>query len=157
AYLADRQYGRAREMFAGMLRRDPADIDLWLGLASTYEALGAPDRQIAALEDARRRAPQRRDGLIRLAAAYESAKNPAAAIPRLEHPTATPRADALPLLERLLTRYTWAADYERELAVLRKMVAVSPTDGSAVYELASVARSLNRQDEAVGVLQAYVE
>jgi len=157
AYLADRQYGRAREMFAGMLRRDPADIDLWLGLASTYEALGAPDRQIAALEDARRRAPERRDVLIRLADAYESDKNPAAAIPILEHLTATPRADDLPLLERLLTRYTWAADYERELAVLRKMVAVSPTDGSAVYELASVARSLNRQDEAVGVLQAYVE
>jgi tetratricopeptide (TPR) repeat protein len=157
AYLADRQYGRAREMFAEMLRRDTADIDLWLGLAAAYEALGEPDRQIAALEDARRRAPERRDVLMKLADAYEADKNPAAAIPILEHLTATPRPDDFPLLERLLARYTWAADYERELAVLSKMVALSPTDASAVYELANVARSVNRQDEAAKVLEAYVE
>src|SRR6185436_11318759 len=61
-----------------------------------------------------------------------------------------------PLLERLLTAYLWKGDYEREVAVLRKLVALSPTDSGIVGELATAARSLNRQDEAVTVLEAFV-
>jgi len=157
AYLADHRYAEAQRKFADLLARDPGDAELWVGMAAVQEALGAPDRQIAALEDASRRAPRRRDILIKLADAYDLNKNPAAAIPLLERLTVTPRPEDYPFLDRLLTLYMWAADYEREDAVLRKMVAISPTDGNAVLELAGVARSLNRQDEAIGVLEAYVK
>lgn len=156
AYLADRRYALAQEMFTETLRRDPADADLWLGLAAVQEALGAPDRQIAALEDASKRAPRRRDILIKLADAYEWNKNPSAAIQVLERLTVVPRAEDGPLLDRLRTLYMWAADYEREFGVLRKMVALSPTDAPAVFELSGVARSLNRQEEATIALEAYV-
>jgi tetratricopeptide (TPR) repeat protein len=156
AYLADRQYALARDMFTEALRGDSADAHLWLGLAATYEALGDPDRQIATLEDAARSLPRRRDLQLKLADVYDANKNPAAAARVLEALTATPGPDDVPLLERLLTAYLWRADYERQVAVLRKLVALSPTDAAIVGELATVARSLNRQDEAAAVLEAYV-
>jgi len=156
AYLADRQYELAREMFTEALRGEPTDANLWLGLAATYEALGDPDRQVATLEDAARRLPRRRDLLVNLADAYQANRDPAAAAAVIERLTATPGPDDAPLLERLLTAYLWKGDYERQLAVLRKLLALSPTDPAVVLELATVARSLNRQDEAVTVLEAYV-
>jgi tetratricopeptide (TPR) repeat protein len=155
-YLANRQYALAERMFAQTLRGDPGDADLWLGLAATYAALGDPGRQIATLEDAARHLPGRRDLRLKLADAYEENKNPAAATPVLEALTGEPHPDDGPLLDRLLTAYLWAADYERQLTVLRKLVALDPTSLAAVTELATAARSLNRQEEAVTVLEAYV-
>jgi tetratricopeptide (TPR) repeat protein len=155
-YLAARQYARAQEMFAEALRGDRTDGDLWLGLAATYEALGDPDRQIATLEEAARSVPRRRDLLLQLARAHDANKDPAAAAGVLERLTATPGPEDVPLLKHLLTTYRWKGDYERLLAVLRKLVALSPTDPDAVQELAAAARSLNRQGEAATVLEAYV-
>ena len=40
AYLADRQYTLARDMFTEALRGDTTDAHLWVGLATAYEALG---------------------------------------------------------------------------------------------------------------------
>jgi predicted Zn-dependent protease len=156
AYLADRQYTLARDMFTDALRGDATDAQLWLGLATAYAALGEPDRQIATLEDATRSLPRRRDLLLKLADAYQANKDPAAEAAVLERLTVSPGADDVPLLERLLTAYLWKADYPREVAVLRKLVALSPTDPGVVGELATVARSLNRQDEAATVLEAFV-
>jgi tetratricopeptide (TPR) repeat protein len=156
AYLADRQYALARDMFTEALRGESTDANLWLGLAATYEALGDPDQQVATLEQAARSLPRRRDLLLKLADAYGANKDPAAAASVLERLTVTPGPDDGPLLERLLTAYLWKADYERQAAVLRKLAALSPTDPAVVGELATVARSLNRQDEAVTVLEAYV-
>ncbi len=156
AYLADRQYTLARDMFTDALRGDTTDAHLWVGLATAYEALGEPDRQIATLEDAARSLPRRRDLLLRLADAYQANKDPAAAAAVLERLTATPGPDDVPLLERLLTAYLWKGDYEREVAVLRKLVALSPTDSGIVGELVTAARSLNRQQEAATVLEAFV-
>ena len=156
AYLAERQYALAERMFNQALRSDPRDADLWLGLAATYAALGDPDRQIATLEDAARKLPGRRDLRLKLAGLYEENKKPAAATRVLEALTAEPHPDNGPLLKRLLTAYLWAGDYERQLAVLRKLVALNPTDLAAVTELATAARNLNRQEEAATVLEAYV-
>ena len=156
AYMADRQYALARDMFTEALRGESTDANLWLGLAAAYEALGDPDRQVATLEQATRSLPRRRDLLLKLADAHGANKDPAAAASVLERLTATPGPDDGPLLERLLTAYLWKADYERQAAVLRKLVALSPTDPAVVGELATVARSLNRQDEAATVLEAYV-
>ena len=156
AYLAGRQYELARDMFTQALRADATDADLWLGLAATYEALGDPERQIATLEDAARSVPRRRDLLLRLADAHDANKDPAAAARVLERLTVTPAPDDVPLLQRLLTAYLWRADYQAQAAVLRKLVALSPTDPAVVHELAVAARSLNRQDEAAAVLEAYV-
>ena len=47
-------------MFDRALRGDTTDAHLWVGLATAYEALGEPDRQIATLE-ARRAVPRHRD------------------------------------------------------------------------------------------------
>jgi len=156
AYLAARQYARAQEMFTEALRGDRTDGDLWLGLAATYEALGDPDRQVATLEQAARSLPRRRDLLLKLADAHGANKDPAAAASVLERLTATPGPDDVPLLKHLLTTYRWKGDYERQLAVLHKLVALSPTDPDAVQEMAAAARSLNRQDEAATALEAYV-
>lgn len=156
AYLASRQYTQARDVFTEALRGEPGDANLWVGLASAYEALGDPDRQITALVAAAERAPRRRDLLLNLADVYEWNKNPAAAATVLEQLTAEPHPDDGPLLERLLTAYLWSGDYERQLAVLRKLVALTPSDPSAVLELTTAARNLNRQDEAAAVLEAYV-
>lgn len=156
AYLADRQYALARRVFSEALRGDSSDGDVWLGLAAAYEALGDPERQIGVLEDAATRVPSRRDVLLKLADAYEWNRDEAAAARVLERLTAVPRPEDEPLLERLLTAYLWAGDYERQATVLRKLVALSPTDLEAVRELSTVARSLNRQEEAASVLQAYV-
>jgi tetratricopeptide (TPR) repeat protein len=156
AYLADRQYALARDMFTDALRSDAGDAHLWVGLATAYEGLGEPDRQIATLEDAARRLPRRRDLLLSLADAYKANKDPGAAAAVLERLTATPGPDDVPLLERLLTAYLWKGDYEREVEVLRKLVALSPTDSGIVGELATAARSLNRQEEAATVLEAFV-
>ena len=156
AYLADRRYALARRVFSDALRGDPTDGDVWLGLAAAYEALGDPDRQVAALEDAATRLPHRRDVLLKLSDAYESNRDEAAAARILERLTVTPRPEDEPLLERLLTVYLWAGDYEGQATVLRKLVALSPTDLEVVRELSMVARSLNRQQEAASVLQAYV-
>ena len=156
AYLADRQYALARDMFAEALRGETTDAQLWLGLATAYEALGEPDRQIATLVDASRSLPRRRDLLLRLADAYQANRDPAAASAVLERLTVNPGPDDVPLLERLLTAYLWKGDYERQVAVLRKLVALSPTDSSIVGELATAARNLDRQDEAVTVLEAFV-
>ncbi|MGH7400009.1 MAG: tetratricopeptide repeat protein, partial [Candidatus Rokuibacteriota bacterium] len=156
AYLAGRQYARAQRMFTDALRDDPADAGAWLGLAAAHEALGEPDRQIEALEAAARHLPRRRDIQIQLADVYEVNKDPAAAARIWERLTVAPRADDGPLLERLLTVYMWSADYERQAGVLRKLMALHPTDPHVVHELATVARSLNQQDEALAVLEAYV-
>ena len=156
AYLADRQYALARDMFTDALRGETTDAQLWLGLATAYEALGEPDREIATLEDASRTLPRRRDLLLKLADAYQANKDPAAAAAVIERLTVSSGPDDVPLLERLLTAYLWKGDYERQLAVLRKLVALSPTDPAVVGELATVARSLNRQDEAATVLEAFV-
>jgi tetratricopeptide (TPR) repeat protein len=155
-YLASRQYTQARDVFTEALRGEPGDANLWVGLASAYEALGDPDGQITALVAAAERAPRRRDLLLNLADVYEWNKNPAAAATVLERLTAEPHPDDGPLLERLLTAYLWSGDYERQLAVLRKLVALTPSDPSAVLELTTAARNLNRQDEAAAVLEAYV-
>jgi tetratricopeptide (TPR) repeat protein len=156
AYLADRQYELAREMFAEALRGEPTDANLWLGLATAYEALGDPARQIATLEDAARALPRRRDLLVKLADAHQANRDPAAAAAVIERLTVHPGPEDAPLLERLLTAYLWKGDYERQVAVLRKLLALSPTDADVVQELAAVARSLNRQEEAVTVLEGYV-
>lgn len=156
AYLADRRYALARRMFSDALRGDPTDGDVWLGLAATYEALGDPERQVAALEAAATRVPHRRDVRLKLADAYESNRDEAAAARVLEGLTVAPRPEDGPLLERLLTAYLWAGDYQGQATVLRKLVALSPTDLEVVRELSTVARSLNRQEEAASVLQAYV-
>ena len=156
AYLADRQYTLARDMFTDALRGDATDAQLWLGLATAYAALGEPDRQIATLEHATRSLPRRRDLLLKLADAYQANKDPAAEAAVLERLTVSAGPDDVPLLERLLTAYLWKADYPRQVAVLRKLVALSPTDPGVVGELATVARSLNRQDEAATVLEAFV-
>ena len=156
AFLADHQYARAERMFVEALRGEPSDGELWLGLAATYEALGDPVRQIGTLEQAIRTLPGRRDLKILLADVYEVNKEPAAATRVLEELTVTPRPDDGPLLDRLLTRYLWAANYERQLAVLRKLAALETTDRAVVTELAATARALNRQQEAVAVLESYV-
>jgi len=156
AYLADRQYALARDMFTEALRGETTDAQLWLGLATAYEALGEPDRQIATLVDATRTLPRRRDLLVKLADAYQANKDPSAEAAVLERLTVNPGPDDVPLLDRLLTSYLWKADYQRQVAVLRKLVALSPTDPAIVGELATVARSLNRQDEAAAVLEAFV-
>jgi tetratricopeptide (TPR) repeat protein len=156
AYLAEGKYALAERLFSRALGGDPGDADLWLGLAAAYAGAGDPDRQIQALEDAARQLPGRRDLRQKLADAYEENKNPGAAARVLEELTAEPHPDDAPLLQRLLTVYLWAADYERQLTVLRKLVALDPADRGAVTELASAARSLNRQAEAVTVLEAYV-
>ena len=156
AYLAEGQYALAERAFTRALRGEPGDADLWLGLAATYAGLGDPDRQVGTLEEATRRLPARRDLRLMLADAYRDNKDPLAAGRVLEALTVEPGPDDGPLLDRLLTVYLWAADYPRELAVLRKLVALDPTDLGAVTELASAARSLNRQDEAASVLEAYV-
>ena len=156
AFLADHQYARAERMFVEALRGEPSDGELWLGLAATYEALGDPVRQIGTLEQAIRTLPGRRDLKLQLADVYEANKEPAAAARVLEELTVTPRPDDGPLLDRLLTRYLWAADYERQLAVLRKLAALETTDRAVVTELAATARALNRQQEAVAVLESYV-
>ena len=156
AYLVDRQYALAERMFARALDGDRGDADLWLGLAAAYAALGDPDRQIATLEAASREVPRRRDVRLLLADVYRDNKNPAAAARVLEELTAEPHPDDGPLLDRLLTRYLWVGDYERQLRVLRKLLALEPTDLAVVTDLASVARSLNRQEEALTVLEAYV-
>lgn len=156
AYLADRQYALARDMFIEALRGEPTDANLWLGLSAAYEALGDPDQQVATLEQAASTLPRRRDLQLKLADAYGANKDPAAAARVLERLTVAPGPDDGPLLERLLTAYLWKGDYERQAAVLRKLAALSPTDPVVVGELATVARSLNRQDEAVAVLEAYV-
>ena len=118
AYLADRQYALARDMFAEALRGETTDAQLWLGLATAYEALGEPDRQIATLVDASRSLPRRRDLLLKLADAYQANRDPAAASAVLERLTVIPVPDDVPLLERLLTAYLWKGDYERQVAVL---------------------------------------
>ena len=156
AFLADHQYARAERMFLEALRGEPGDGNLWLGLAATYEALGDPARQIGTLEQAARTLPARRDLKLMLADVYEANKEPAAAARVLEQLTATPGPDDGPLLDRLLTRYLWAADYERQLAILRKLAALETTDRGVVTELASAARALNRPQEAIAVLEAYV-
>lgn len=156
AYLADRQYALAERMFARAVAGDPADGNVWLGLAASYAALGDPDRQIGTLEEASRRLPARRDLRLQLADVYQDNKDPAAAARVLEELTAEPHPDNGPLLDRLLTRYLWTGDYARQLVVLHKIVALEPTDRGAVTELASVARSLNRQDEALSVMESYV-
>ena len=156
AFLADHQYARAERMFVEALRGEPSDGELWLGLAATYAALGDPVRQIGTLEQAIRTLPGRRDLKILLADVYEVNKEPAAATRVLEELTVTPRPDDGPLLDRLLTRYLWAANYERQLAVLRKLAALETTDRAVVTELAATARALNRQQEAVAVLESYV-
>src|SRR6185295_4903165 len=156
AFLADHQYARAERMFVEALRGEPSDGELWLGLAATYAALGDPVRQIGTLEQAIRTLPGRRDLKLQLADVYEANKEPAAAARVLEELTVTPRPDDGPLLDRLLTRYLWAADYERQLAVLRKLAALETTDRAVVTELAATARALNRQQEAVAVLESYV-
>ncbi|MGH7315955.1 MAG: tetratricopeptide repeat protein, partial [Candidatus Rokuibacteriota bacterium] len=156
AYLATRQYARAQRMFTDALRGDTTDASVWLGLAAAHEALGEPDRQIEALQGAARRLPRRRDIQIQLVDVYEANKDPAAAARVLEALTVAPGPDDVSLLRRLLTVYTWSADYERQAVVLRKLVALSPADPEVVHELATVARSLNRQDEALAVLDAYV-
>jgi len=156
AYLADRRYALAQRMFSEALAGNSRDADLWLGLAVTYEALGDPARQIAALEDAARLLPRRRELLVKLADVYEWNKDPAASARVLEQLTAEPHAGDGPLLERLLTAYLWSGDYEGQLVVLRKLAALTPTDPGVVLELATAARNLNRQDEAINVLEAYV-
>lgn len=156
AYLADRQYELARDMFSEALRGEPTDANLWLGLATTYEALGDPARQIATLEDAARTLPRRRDLLVKLADAHQANRDPAAAAAVIERLTVDPGPEDAPLLERLLTAYLWTGDYDRQVAVLRKLLALSPTDAGVVQELVAVARSLNRQDEALRALEAYV-
>src|SRR5258705_414753 len=126
-----------------------------LGGVAAYAALGDRDRQIATLEAATRQVPRRRDVRLQLADVYRDNKTPAAAARVLEELTAEPHPDDGPLLDRLLTRYLWVGDYERQLAVLRKLVALEPTDLAVVTDLASVARSLNRQEDALAVLEAY--
>jgi tetratricopeptide (TPR) repeat protein len=156
AFLADHQYARAERMFVEALRGEPSDGSLWLGLAATYEALGDPARQIGTLEQATRTLPARRDLKLILADVYEANKEPAAAARVLEQLTVEPGPDDGPLLDRLLTRYLWAADYERQLAVLRKLAALETTDRAVMTELAAAARALNRQQEAIAVLEGYV-
>src|SRR6185295_17114688 len=110
-----------------------------------------PVRQIGTLEQAIRTLPGRRDLKLQLADVYEANKEPAAAARVLEELTVTPRPDDGPLLDRLLTRYLWAADYERQLAGRRWLAQVYDSLGQsprAVEQWKVVARLLPGDLEA---------
>jgi len=153
-YLAQRDYERARAQFRRQLRSDPSDPETWLGLAAVYEALGDADRHIAALESAARRFPQREQILLRLADVYEWNKDPDGALRTLERLTVKADAGDMPLLQRLLKLYGWVGRYEEELAVLRKLLALRPSDPQVVEDVVAVARILDRQEEAIAVVEA---
>jgi tetratricopeptide (TPR) repeat protein len=158
AYLSQRDYATARELFTQGLRRDPTNPETWIGLAAAFEALGDPDRQIEALEIAARRFPHRQEVLLlRLADVYEANRDPDGAIRSMERLTAKPDPDDLHLLQRLLKLYGWVGRYEEELKVLRKLLVLRPTDPRVVEDLVAVARILNRQEEAIAVVEAFAE
>jgi tetratricopeptide (TPR) repeat protein len=156
-YLADRDYQRARDTFTEQLRRDATDPETWLGLAAVHEALGDPERQIAALEIVARRFPRKRETLLRLADVYEWNKDLDGAVRALERLTASADAGNAYLLQRLLKLYGWMGRYEEQAAVLRKLLVLRPSDPQVVENVVVAAHILNRQEEALSVMEAYAD
>ena len=153
AFLADHQYARAERMFVG-----PS------GRAERRRAVARPRRHLRGPRRPRppdrhpraaiRTLPRRRDLKLQLADVVPGQQGAGRGGAGAGGADRQPRPDDGPLLDRLLTRYLWAADYERQLAVLRKLAALETTDRAVVTELAATARALNRQQEAVAVLEA---
>lgn len=157
AHLSRRDYARARETFVEQLRRDPSDPQTWLGLAAAYEALGDPERQIAALESVVRRFPGRRDARLVLANVYEWNRDPESALRVLGQMPPTGEPTDEPRLLRLLGLSQWLGRYDLMPASLHQVLALSPAARDTLEDLVVSARILGRQDEVLPALTAYTE
>src|SRR5437773_1654173 len=157
AYLSRREYAHARETFVEQLRRDPSDPQTWLGLAAVYDALGDPERQIAALETVARRFPGRRDARRLLADVYEWNRDPGNALRVLAQMPPTGEAEDQPRLMRLLGLSQWLGEYDRMVISLHQVLRAGPTARDTLEDLVVSARVLGRQSEVLPALVAYTE
>src|SRR5438552_1731190 len=140
AYLSRREYAHARETFVEQLRRDPSDPQTWLGLAAVYDALGDPERQIAALETVARRFPGRRDARRLLADVYEWNRDPGNALRVLAQMPPTGEAEDQPRLMRLLGLSQWLGESDRMVISLPQVLRAGPTAPATLEDPAPRAR-----------------
>lgn len=157
AYLSRREYVLARETFVEQLRRDPSDPQTWVGLAAVYEALGDPERQIAALETVVRRFPGRRDARVLLADVHEWNREPEKAVRVLAQMPPTGEAADQPRLMRLLGLSQWLGQYDLMLTSLHEILRLGPTVRDTLEDLVVSARVLGQQGEVLPALVAYAE
>jgi tetratricopeptide (TPR) repeat protein len=152
-YVGRRQYEKALQTLVPP-PRPGTDRDAWEALAEAWAGLGRPEREVVAREYVAVAAPGDREARLKLADTYEALKDIDAAARTLEAFAAEHPADDV-VLQRLLGLYDWLGRYADASRILTQLLALDIRRPDLADDVVALARTLNRVDDVVPVLEAY--
>jgi tetratricopeptide (TPR) repeat protein len=154
-YVVTGAYDKAVNVLGGLVERDPGITEATWLLAQAYQQQGKRAEAIATLEQAVAEEPRFYRALLMLAELYERERRfPEAANAYARAAEQNPRATELRLREgsALLS----ADEPDKARALLEKVVAENPTDGSALYLLSDAQRDAKDYDAAAATARRLI-